>query len=136
MNYGMFSSAFLHERYSLWYSTESWKYFSLFPFCAFFNFANHVYRKVITNDILWIKIYSFECSSPLKIQFYKNIAILFVVILIQLIHNHLREGNMYVSKVLWRLNVTKCSLTAVLFGLYQLLRVTATIILGATVSGL
>lgn len=43
---------------------------------------------------------------------------------------------MYIRKVLLRLNVTKCSLTAVLFGLYQLWRVTATIILGATVNGL
>lgn len=43
---------------------------------------------------------------------------------------------MYTSKVLLRLNVTKCNLTALLFGLYQLLRVTSTIILGATVNGL
>lgn len=58
--------------------TGSWKQFSLSPFCAFFNFANHVYRKDIANDILWIEIYSFECSSPLKIQLYKNFVILLV----------------------------------------------------------
>lgn len=70
--------------------TESWKHLFFSPFVPFY-FANHVYRKNITNDILWIEILSFEHSSPLKIQFYKNFAILFVIILIKLTPNQLRR---------------------------------------------
>lgn len=36
--------------------TDNWKHFLFTPFCAFFYFANHVYRKDITNDILQIKV--------------------------------------------------------------------------------
>lgn len=87
------SGAWITEHFSVLFfmkdtcfGTLSWmlKTFLIIPLlCLFLYFANHVYGKVITNDILWIKIYSFESSSALKIQSYKIFAILFVVILIK-----------------------------------------------------
>lgn len=100
MNYWTFSLLFF-VKHTLVLFTESWKHFSLIPFVPFFNFANHVYRQDITNDILWIKTYSLECDSPLKIQLYRNFAVLFVVILI--IGTQSQEGNMYICKGSWRL---------------------------------
>lgn len=99
MNYWTFFSVFLHERYLLWYSLLKVGNLSHPPLVPFY-FANHVYRKVITND-MWIKIYSLECSSPLKIQFYENFAVLFVIILIRLMQSHLRRGKRVSAKCYW-----------------------------------
>lgn len=67
MKYWTLFSAFSLERYLLWYSSLKVESISRYsPFVPFFNFANHVYGQDVTNDILWIKTYSLERSSPPK----------------------------------------------------------------------
>lgn len=98
-----FLAQVVHELLNIFLCFSSWKVldsgtlhwklktFLIIPLLCLFNFANHVYRKDITNDTLWIKIYSFECSSSLKIQLCKNFSILFVIILIRCMQSQSRR---------------------------------------------
>ena len=94
------------------------KAFLIIPLLCLFYFANHVYRKDITSDILWIKTYSLQCNKPLKIQLYKNLAILFVIIFKRLTQNQSRRKHVYQRSVIGDyLNVTKRGSRWLLFSL-------------------